>query len=202
MTNVSEIYPHYVKIDGIRTLRKHHYGNINLKSAYILEHFSDTPSTDAINIILVPGAYDPMKGAYSPATIKSLLGINYVGSVSELHFQWKGQSGYIEPINFSEDLNYLITNSGIPTIIIGTSASTSLMISALYEAALNDNVNYLNGMIMIGPYLPDYTNIMGAAIEKRNTSKASRRDITAHCGHPYASGNTERLRAWWDSSAK
>ncbi len=65
-------------------------------------------------VLLMPGGFDPLRGAYSDALIHGMLATPGIGSVWEAHYRYQGQCGYGYPPLLIDDIAHICAHSHTP----------------------------------------------------------------------------------------
>ena len=152
-------------------------------------------------VILFPGGFDPFQGSFSSKAIRKLLAKPNISAVYEAHYFSEERAGYLDPETYIADLKNIYTSEGKKPILAGMSASTFMLMSALYQLKQENAILNVEKTLLIGPFLPDYRSFLGRNLRHYYNRKSMRDKIIHHCGHVHVFENGVRMRAWWASNA-
>ncbi len=198
---------HDRQIRGVQSRILTHWHERPLRGLYFVESTLSGGAGEATRgnapAVLVPGAIDPRDGEFSERLIRSLLEDGNTPSVLEAHYCFESRSGYIEPDAIVEDLKILYNDGSHGPVIIGLCGGTLLILLAMWAAAGDAVAPQKAQTLIVGPYLPAYTNKFGkvleAAIGKIKMAPGSMH--LKYAGHRNTTRNLECLKTHYASSA-
>lgn len=193
-------YPHVRHFKGIKSTPLSHWQNTPLKGSYLVESTLESPSEGASQaVILCSGAFDPFRGSYSEKTIRGILDRPNISAVYEVHFFHENQPGKLDPATYIEDLSLIYRTENTP-IMIGMSASTWMLTSAMYNAQKRTEKTDSKKTLLIGAAAPGHLSLLGRCLSPFYSRKSMHEKIAHHCGHPHTIKNSDAIDAWWDSN--
>lgn len=160
----------------------------------------DNPAADQGRpVLLTPGGFDPLRGAYSDDLIHGMLATPGIGSVWEAHYCYQGQCGYGYPPLLIDDIAHICAHSHTPPLLVGMSGGSLLLSGGLLLAAQHQARPSVQAALILGMYLPGFENLFVRLLLPYYRRPGMQEKIVRHCGHPYLLETDVATRTWWDT---
>ncbi len=197
-------HPHLRQRKDIATEAITQWQNKTLEGCYLVKNTLPNSKTDTEGtpVILLPGGFDPYQGSFSGNAIRKLLNKPNINAVYEAHYCSQDRAGYLDPEPYIADLKHIYTSTpNNKPILVGMSASTIMLLIALYKLDKENATVNAQSTLLIGPFLPDHRSILGKNLRHYYNRKSMRDKIIHHCGHKHVFENGVRIRGWWESNS-
>lgn len=195
---------HQRNIDGIRSDYLTDWQGHPLQSLYALRNrltdADDDP--DRPGVILLPGAFDPVKGEYGAGLIERLLTELRLRAVYEMHFRHRGICGRLDVSAILDDLDTMLgSRNGPSNIYVGLSGGAMMLAIALARTAERVGTPRCRGALLIGPHFPGYNTLFVSAVRRLFKGEEMLSKVARHAGHPHVPENVEQSLKWYETSA-
>ena len=166
---------------------------------FVKTTLKDNPGGEGRPVLLTPGGFDPLRGAYSDELIHGMLRAPGVGSVWEAHYRYEGQCGFGYAPYLIDDITAICARSTTPPLVVGMSGGSLLLAAGLLLAAQHQPRPTVKAALILGMYLPGFENLFVRLLFPYYRRPAMQERIARHCGHPYLLQTDVETRRWWDT---
>jgi len=161
---------------------------------------NNLPANQGRPVILMPGGFDPLAGAYSDKLIHSMLSVPGVGSVWEVHYRHDGKCGYGYAPVVIHDIEHICIHSTTPPLLVGMSGGSLLLAGGLLLAAQHKATPSIKAALILGMYLIGYENLFARLLLPYYRRPSMQEKIVRHCGHPHVYATDLSAREWWETN--
>ena len=166
---------------------------------FVKTTLKDNPAGEGRPVLLMPGGFDPLRGAYSDELIHGMLRAPGVGSVWEAHYRYQGQCGFGYAPFLIDDITAICARSATPPLVVGMSGGSLLLAAGLLLAAQHQPQPTVKAALILGMYLPGFENLFVRLLLPYYRRPSMQERINRHCGHPYLLQTDVETWRWWDT---